>query len=54
MELTDGMSVRQLLNQLNIGIDEPKILFINGVHARLDDLINDGDRVAIFPPIAGG
>jgi len=54
MELAAGTSIRELLDQLNIGIDEPKVMFINGVHARLDDIIKDGDRVAIFPPIAGG
>ncbi len=54
LELPNGTSIRELLDQLNIGIDEPKVMFVNGVHARLDDIVKDEDRLAIFPPIAGG
>lgn len=54
LDISDGMSVQGLLDQLNIAADEPKIMFLNGIHARLNDLLKDGDRVAIFPPIAGG
>ena len=54
LEVADGMSIRQLLTQLEIPENAPKILFRNGLHAELDEIIEDGDRVAIFPPIAGG
>jgi sulfur-carrier protein len=26
----------------------------NQVHARSDDVLNDGDEVAFFPPVSGG
>jgi sulfur-carrier protein len=29
-------------------------LAINGIYAAWDDLIHDGDEVAIIPPVAGG
>ncbi len=54
MDLADGMPIKELLNHLDIAVDEPKVMFLNGVHAKLDDVIKNGDRVAIFPPIAGG
>jgi sulfur carrier protein ThiS len=54
MDLADGTTVAELLQQLGISVDQPKILFINGVHAKPEDVIKDGDRVAVFPPIAGG
>jgi len=54
MKIPDGTSVREILKQLEIGPNEPKIVFLNGVHAGLDQMLKDGDRIAVFPPIAGG
>jgi len=54
MEIRAGMSVRDVLQELKIAENEPKIMFVNGVHAKLDDVLEDGDRLAVFPPIAGG
>ena len=54
MEIRSGMSVRDVLLELKIAENEPKIMFVNGVHAKLDDVLKDGDRLAVFPPIAGG
>lgn len=54
LELGEGTSIEGLLEQLQIEMQEPKIIFLNGVHARLGDLLKENDRVAIFPPIAGG
>ena len=54
LDLREGTSIQELLDVLNIEHDEPKIMFRNGVHARLDDILEDGDRFAVFPPIAGG
>ena len=34
--------------------DEPRIVFIGGKHAPEDTVLSDGDRLAIFPPVAGG
>jgi molybdopterin converting factor small subunit len=27
---------------------------LNGIHARGDEVLKDGDRVGAFPPVAGG
>jgi molybdopterin converting factor small subunit len=54
MDVADGTTIGELLNHLSIQPDEPKIVFRNGLHAKLGDIINEGDRVAIFPPVAGG
>lgn len=54
LELREGTSIQELLDALNIAHNEPKIMFLNGVHAHLEDILEDGDRFAVFPPIAGG
>ncbi len=54
MEVEPGTTVEQLLDQLTIPEDAPKITFLNGVHSTLKEELKEGDRVAVFPPIAGG
>ncbi len=34
--------------------DEPRVVFVNGKHAPDEAALAEGDRVAIFPPVAGG
>jgi molybdopterin converting factor small subunit len=48
------MTLGDLLDQLQIPATEPKILLVNGLHVGRDYTLRDGDRVGVFPPIAGG
>ena len=54
LELSDGATVRQVLEQL--GVPEPQVAFafINSKRQKLDESLSDGDELGIFPPIAGG
>lgn len=54
LDLEDGATVGRALEKASIPTTIPMIIFVNGRHSRLDGVINDGDRVAVFPPIAGG
>jgi len=55
IDLPPGTSVGKLLeNYLQIPTDAVKVVFVNGRHAELDQILNEGDRVGIFPPVAGG
>jgi len=54
LELPAGTTIKQLIEQLQIPLDTPRIIFLNGVHAPLEALINDEDRLGMFPPLAGG
>ena len=54
MEIPEGSTIGSLIEFLGIPPDTVKIVFINGIHAHVDDIIREGDRVGIFPPIAGG
>jgi len=54
MEVGEGANVRQLLEQLKVPSDVVKIIFLNGAHAGTDATLKDGDRLGVFPPVAGG
>lgn len=54
LELDEGALVRHAVKKLNIPDTFPLIIFVNGRHSRLDGILNEGDRLALFPPIAGG
>ncbi|HOP30475.1 MAG TPA: MoaD/ThiS family protein [Spirochaetota bacterium] len=54
MSFTEGTTILNVVEQLGIDKKDAAILFINGVHAELDSIINEGDDVAIFPPVGGG
>jgi len=43
-----------VLDYLNIPHDEVAIYLINGRHSKFTDSINEGDVLAIFPPVGGG
>ena len=49
-----GTSVRTLVQQLGIPEEKAKIIFINSVKVTLDSVLQDGDRLGIFPPVGGG
>lgn len=55
-ELSEGTTVLQVLDLLAIIPNDRTIgiIFINGKHAGLDSVLQDGDALAIFPPVAGG
>lgn len=54
LELSDGSTIRQALEQL--GVPEPKVafVFVNSKRQKLDQPLADGDELGVFPPIAGG
>jgi len=54
VELDDPCTVRDLLRKIGINSSEVAITLVNGRHAELDQILCEGETVAIFPPIAGG
>lgn len=54
LNLEEGTTVRQLLEKLGIPTEVVKTTFVNGVAQKLDHVLADGDRVGVFPPVAGG
>ena len=49
-----GTTIYELLEMYKVPKKEVKMIFINGRHAKFDSILEDGDRVGIFPPVGGG
>ena len=54
VELTYGATTGQLLKSLHIPPTEEKVIMVNGHQAKEDTQLVDGDKVVLFPPMAGG
>jgi sulfur carrier protein ThiS len=59
LSIKDGATFSDLLNELGIPLEEPRIVVLNGVSQGTTPEVNtrvlqEGDIVAIFPPIGGG
>jgi sulfur carrier protein ThiS len=52
-DVPDGTTVTDFISRLGLP-DQPRIVFVNGRHAPESAALADGDRLAIFPPVAGG
>ena len=53
-QINENTSLAELLQQLQIPDSEFKQVFVNRIRQDKSYCLQAGDRVAIFPPIAGG
>jgi molybdopterin converting factor small subunit len=53
-EMEQGATIKDLLDAVNLEEEKPKMIFRNSKHAKPQTPLEDGDRIAIFPPVAGG
>jgi sulfur carrier protein ThiS len=54
MEVDGETTILGLLRRLDVPMEKVKIIFLNGIHASGRELLKDGDRIGVFPPVAGG
>jgi molybdopterin converting factor small subunit len=54
LELDGGATLRQIFKRLGLPESEVKRVIVNGLSKGYEYVLLDGDRVAIFPPVAGG
>jgi len=54
IECSENSSVSSIITILDLDEKDVAIIFINGKHAGVEDILNENDTVAFFPPIGGG
>ena len=52
--LLDALRARGGAYGLELGGGRPVRVAVNHAVAKLDDVVHDGDEVALFPPVTGG
>ena len=53
-ERPDGTDCRKIVMDLGLTEEEIGIILVNGRHASLDHLLQDGDTLSLFPLVGGG
>jgi len=54
LEMAEATSLYDLLSKLKVPIQEARILFVNNRKQTIDYVLQYGDKVGIFPQVAGG
>ena len=58
IEVRDGLTILELLDQYNVPRESCHLVLLNGVFqapsVRGDVALSEGDVVAVWPPVAGG
>jgi len=54
LEVGEGTTIKALLESLRVPLETVKLIFLNGTHAKDNEVLKDGDRLGVFPPVAGG
>lgn len=55
LDLPTGVTVDEVLRQMTIPHESAQMLLVNGEHDRnFERVLQDGDVLSVFPPVAGG
>ena len=54
MSLPDGSTLETLNENLGISIKDVVVMLVNGVAVSGGTILQEGDRVDVFPPLSGG
>jgi molybdopterin synthase sulfur carrier subunit len=52
--LKNDATIKDVMMELGIPLDMPKVIMLNEKQGKLQDIIEDGDRITVFPPVGGG
>ena len=52
--MTEGSTILDILKKYDIPEGEVFSSLVNGLHKPFDAKLQEGDRVALFPPVGGG
>ena len=53
-EADEGTTVKDILERMGVPLGEVKLIFLNGIRSEMGSSLKDGDRLGVFPPVAGG
>lgn len=54
VDLAAEMTLESFLRHLDIPLDQVKIILVNGLFKPMEYTLQDGDELAVFPPVGGG
>jgi sulfur-carrier protein len=54
IEIPEGKTIGEMLEGLRVPLESVKLVFLNGIHSDMNQSLREGDRVGVFPPVAGG
>ena len=54
IECKDDATIKDIMMELGIPLDIPKVIMLNQKQGKLEDNLKDGDRITVFPPVGGG
>jgi molybdopterin synthase sulfur carrier subunit len=54
VDVKEGTTVSELLQQLGVPAESAKLIFLDGLHTDGDTVLKDGNRLGVFPPVGGG
>jgi sulfur carrier protein ThiS len=54
VELKSGATVEDLIEELGMAEEDVWIIGVNGILAKRENLLDNGDRVEFYEPVAGG
>ena len=49
-----GTCLEKIIEALGIPGNQIKLMFCNGVKCDMETIVQDGDRIGLFPPVGGG
>lgn len=54
LEVTEGARVGTVLQSLGLPRETAKVVFVNNRHGSLEHILQEGDKMAVFPAVGGG
>ena len=54
INVKDGLSIAEVLEELNIPKNTTSGIMVNGIHQKTDIKLNEGDVLSVIPPVTGG
>jgi molybdopterin synthase sulfur carrier subunit len=54
MKIDGHTRIEDVMSVLKIPEEMPKIILVNGIHGKKEQILKDGDVLSVFPPVAGG